>query len=186
MNLILAKIGQYFLDLIETIVMALALFVVAYLFLFQPHQVKGNSMFPNYHDAEFVLSDKVTYRFSKPQRGDVIIFRSPQNKEQDYIKRVIALPNETIRIENGSVFINNQKLNEKYLPLEYFTSAGTFLLEAQEFTVPINEFFVLGDNRSHSSDSREFGPIKKEEIIGRAFLRYWPIPKIGLLPKVTY
>jgi len=183
---ILKKLGQFFLDLIETIVMALAIFVVCYLFLFQPHQVKGNSMYPNFHDGEYILTDKVSYRFNSPQRGDVVIFRSPQNKEVDYIKRIIGLTGESIKIENGSILINDQKLNEAYVPTDYFTTAGSFLIEGQEFIIPDGEYFVMGDNRSHSSDSREFGTVKKEEFIGRAFLRYWPINQLGLLPKVHY
>jgi len=183
---ILKKIGQFFLDLIETIVMALAIFVVCYLFLFQPHQVKGNSMFPNYHDGEYILTDKVSYRFGNPVRGDVVVFRSPQNKEVDYIKRVIGFPGETIKIEAGSVFINNQKLNENYLPADHLTTGQSFLTEGQEFVVPQGEYFLMGDNRNHSSDSREFGSVEKEEFIGRAFLRYWPVNKLGLLPKPTY
>lgn len=184
--MILSAIGKFFLDLIETIVMALAIFVVVYLFLFQPHQVKGQSMFPNFHDGEYILTDKVTYRFSNPKRGDVAVFKSPTNKEIDYIKRIIALPGESVKVENGTVSINGSKLVENYLPLDYTTNSGSFIAEGIDFIVPEGEYFCLGDNRSHSSDSRDFGPIKKEEFVGRAFLRYYPFNRFGLIPKVNY
>ena len=183
---ILKKIGQFFLDLIETIVMALAIFVVVYLFLFQPHQVKGNSMLPNFHDGEYILTDKVSYRFTGPQRGDVIIFKAPKNEEVDYIKRIIGLPGETIKIEGGYIYIDNQKLPETYIPSDFVSNAGSFLTEGAQYLIPNERYFAMGDNRNHSSDSREWGTVKKEEIVGRAFLRYWPINEFGIVPKPAY
>ncbi len=183
---ILSAIGKFFLDLMETIVMALAIFVVVYLFLFQPHQVKGNSMYPNFHDGEYILTDKVSYRFGQPQRGDVVVFQAPKNKEVDYIKRIIALPGETVKIVNNSIYIDNRKLPEVYIPDDYITNGGSFLTDGQEAIVPQDEYFAMGDNRSHSSDSREWGFVKKEEIVGRAFLRYWPFNRFGIVKKPDY
>lgn len=183
---ILAAIGKFFLDLMETIVMALAIFVVVYLFLFQPHQVKGNSMYPNFHDGEYILTDKISYRFGQPQKGDVVVFQAPKNKEVDYIKRIIALPGETVKIDNSSIYINNEKLEEAYIPADFVTSGGSFLTDGQEVIVPQGEYFTMGDNRSHSSDSREWGFVKKEEIVGRAFLRYWPFNRFGIIKKTIY
>jgi len=180
------KIFAFVFDLIETIVFALAIFVVIYLFLFQPHQVKGASMEINFHDGEYILTDKISYRFHSPQRGDVVIFKAPTNPELDYIKRIIGLPGERIKIEDNSLFINGQKLEEEYLPKETIISGGSFLPKREEIIIPPDHYFVLGDNRSHSSDSREWGWIEKEEIVGRAFLRYWPPEKFGLLTKVHY
>ncbi len=186
MSAILIAIGKFFLDIIETIVMALAIFVIVYLFLFQPHKVSGNSMFPNFHDVEFILTDKLSYRFNFPKKGDVVVFRSPQNKRFDYIKRIIGMPKDTVLIENGYVYVNDQKINEAYLPEDFLTSGGQYIPEGLLTTVPENEYFVLGDNRNQSSDSREFGTIKKEDIVGRAFFRYWPPNRIGLIPKASY
>lgn len=180
------KIGNFFLDTIETVVIALAIFVVIYLFLVQPHQVKGNSMYPNFFDGEYILTDKISYRLSLPQRGDVVVFKAPKNHEVDYIKRIIGLPGETVSINNGKVYVNNQLLKEPYLPTDITTSPGSFLYENNKLTVPQREYVVLGDNRSHSSDSREWGTVKKDELIGKAWLRYWPIPKISFVPKITY
>lgn len=183
---IFKKIASFFFDIIETIVLALAIFVVIYLFLFQPHQVKGASMEPNFHDKEYLLTDKISYRLRSPKRGEVVIFKAPKNPELDYIKRIIGLPGERIKIENGSVFINGQLLKEEYLPKNEVISGGLFLPKGKEIKIPKDSYFVLGDNRSHSSDSREWGPIKRENIIGRAFFRYWPPNRSGILPKAKY
>lgn len=178
---IIKRIAGFFLDIIETIVIALAVFVVVYLFLFQPHQVKGNSMVPNFHDGEYILTDKITYRFRAPQRGEVIVFKSPRNQEIDFIKRIIGLPGEKVKLNNGDIFINGKKLTENYFLDPISTRPGSVFKEGQENLIPLNNYFVLGDNRSHSSDSREWGTVSVENIIGKAFLRYWPLNKIDLI-----
>lgn len=183
---VLKAIGSFFLDIIETIVVSLAIFVVVYLFLFQPHQVRGNSMFPNYHDGEYILTDKISYRFGQPKRGDVIVFKAPRNEEVDYIKRIIGLPGEEVELQNGFVYINQTKLPEFYLADSTVTLSGTFLTNDASIKIPKGEYFVLGDNRDHSSDSREWGLVKREEIVGKAFLRYWPLPRFGIFPAVSY
>lgn len=179
------KVGFFFLDLIETVVMAMAVFVIIYLFLFQPHQVKGSSMLPNFYDGEYILTDKISYRLKEPQRSDVIIFRAPRNKEYDYIKRVVGLPGDTLKIKSGKIFVNNNPLNEIYLPSDYITSPGKFYKEDEDFVIPKDQYFVLGDNRSHSSDSREWGLVPKENIVGKAWLCYWPVDRFGIIPKTA-
>ena len=183
---ILKRFFSFLFDIIETVVLALAIFVVMYLFLFQPHQVKGASMEPNFYDGEYILTDKITYRFRPPKRGEVVIFKAPKNPDLDYIKRIIGLPGEKIKIENGGLYINGQRLYENYLPETTNISGGLFLPKGKEVKIPKNSYFVLGDNRSHSSDSREWGPVQKEDIIGRAFLRYWPPNRVGILPQAKY
>lgn len=185
MDGIAVKIWAFLFEIIETVVVALALFVVIYLFLAQPHQVRGASMAPNFHNGEYILTDKITYKFRKPERGDVIIFRAPKNQELDYIKRIIALPGETVKVEKGSIFVNGKMIEEKYLPSGPI-SPGTFLQEGQGVTLEQDEYFVLGDNRNHSSDSREWGPITIKDIIGKAFLRYWPVDQIRFIVHPTY
>lgn len=143
-------------------------------------------MYPNFHDKEYLLTDKISYRFSQPKRGDVIIFKAPKNEEYEYIKRIVGLPREKIRISEGKIFINNKQINESYLPLEYQTRSGTFWPENQAIPLPENEYFVLGDNRSHSSDSRDWGSVRRENIIGKAWFRYWPPDKIGIIEEVEY
>jgi len=179
---IIRALGALFIDFIETSVFALLIFIFMYIFLFRPHQVKGNSMYPNFHDAEYLLTNKIVYHFYPIQRGDVIIFKAPQNEDYDYIKRVIGLPGETAMIANGNVYINNQQLNESnYLDKQVKTSPGLFLTEGKKVTIPENEYLVLGDNRDFSSDSRDWGFVPKENIIGKAWFRYWPFSKIGLV-----
>lgn len=180
-------IGNLFLDFIETLVMALSIFVVVYLFFFQPHQVKGNSMYGTFIDGEFLLTNKISYRLGQPQRGDIIIFKAPTNEEYDYIKRIIALPGEKIMIKNNRVYINDQLLDESsYLKTSQNTRTGYFLREGQQLQLEEASFFVMGDNREHSSDSRDWGLVPKQNIVGKAWFRYWPPQKLGLMEKTTY
>lgn len=180
------KLINFFFDFLETIVVALSIFVVIYLFIVQPHEVKGNSMEPNFHNNEYILTDKLSFRFTDPKRGDVVIFKAPINPEVDYIKRVIGLPGEKIEIRDGKVFVNGRELPENYLTDKTYIFPGSSFKEGVEVKLAEDEYFVMGDNRSHSSDSREFGPISKKLIIGKAFLRYWPIKEIGRLSEFNY
>ncbi len=124
-------------------------------------------MFPNFKDGELLLTEKVSYRLYKPTRGDVIVFRAPGPRKVDFIKRIIAVPGETVKVENGDVLIEGVKLIEPY---ETQNTEGSSEVKLGE-----NEYFVLGDNRGASSDSRSFGSIRKESIRGKAWVVYWPI-----------
>lgn len=185
-TLIIKKIVNFFLDFLETIVVALSIFVVVYLFIMQPHEIKGSSMEPNFQDKEYILTDKISYRLHSPTRGDVVIFKAPVNPDVDYIKRVVGLPADRVKVQNGFVYVNGEKLNEYYLRDTTSLFPGSFLTDGVEITVPEGKIFVMGDNRPHSSDSRQFGPIPISDVIGRAFIRYWPITSIGVLPSVNY
>ena len=143
-------------------------------------------MQPNYPDGEFLLTDKITYRFNQPQRGDVIVFKAPINEEDDYIKRIIGLPGEKVSIIDGKVYINGNLLTEDYLSPSLYTAGGLFLPNNKEVVVPENHFFVMGDNRPYSSDSRSWGFVPRENIIGKAWFIYWPPQKAGIVPKVNY
>lgn len=185
------KIKGVFLDLLQTVVLAGSIFVVSYLFLFQPHQVKGTSMDPNFHNEEFLLTDKLSYRFNEPKRGEVIIFKAPPTEpcaedECEYIKRIIGLPGENVKVSGGSIYINNEKLVEPYLDANLKTNSGSYFSEGKAVLIPEGYYFACGDNRLHSRDSREFGPIKKEAIVGKALLVYWPVNDIGLIPTNAY
>lgn len=183
---IFRRVGGFFLDIIETFVIALAMFVLMYLFLFQPHQVKGNSMYPNFHDQEYLLTDKITYRLSEPKRGDVIVFKAPKNEEYDYIKRIVGLPGETVKVDNCQVFINNQPLEEKYLSENICTSSGHFWQAGKSIVLSAGEYFVAGDNRPYSSDSRDWGTVPEGNIVGKAWFRYWPADRIGIIRSIEY
>lgn len=160
--------------------------MVVYFFLMQPHQVRGNSMFPNFKDGEYLLTDKISYRLSNPKRGDVIVFEAPPNKREDFIKRIIGLPGEKVSIREGKVLVGSRELAESYLPSSFSTQPGTFLEEGRTIELKSNEYFVSGDNRNYSSDSRMWGPIKRDSIIGRAFFVYWPPQQMGVIPSITY
>jgi len=193
MLVILKSFSTLVLDFIETIVIGLSLFLVVYLFLLQPHQVNGKSMYPNFESGDYLLTDKVSYRVGTPQRGDVVVFHAPpaancpEGTGCDFIKRVIGLPGETVRVNDSTIFINNQPVDEsQYLAETVVTDAGNFTANNRTISLGPDEYFVSGDNRPHSSDSRAWGPISSESIVGRAFLRYWPTSIFGLLPKTTY
>lgn len=180
------RIGAFFLDLLQTLVFAIAIFLFVYLLILQPHKIKGASMEPNFPDAEYLLTDKVTYRFKEPLRGDVVVFKAPINQDEEFIKRIIGLPGESVSIKDDHVYINGKKLSENYLDEKLTTTPGAFLQEAKEVVVPGGQYFVLGDNRPHSSDSRAWGFVAKDKITGRAWLTYWPPQKAGIIKGVTY
>lgn len=185
-SLMIKRFVNFILDFLETIVVALSIFVVIYLFLMQPHEIKGSSMEPIFHDKEYILTDKISYRLHTPVRGDVVIFKAPVNPDVDYIKRVIGLPGDKVKVQSGAVYVNGEKLKEEYLKDQTFLFPGSFLTEGVEITVPPENLFVMGDNRPHSSDSRQFGPIVINSVVGRAFFRYWPLNVLGVLPEVRY
>lgn len=175
----LRNLWLFFLDFLETIVVSLAIFAVVYIFLFQPHQVDGRSMEPNFHNGEYILTDKISYRLHPPKRGDVVVFHSPQDERNDFIKRIIGIPGDTLMVKGGFVYLNGTKLEEKYINDPDQVLAGRFLREGETYEVAPEQYIVMGDNRLHSSDSREWGPVNLRGIVGRAFFRYWPVPVFG-------
>ncbi len=187
---ILRKIYYFLLDTVQTFLIAAAVFLVIYIVLFRPFEVKGESMYPNFHDNEYVLTNLIGFedlgfyhaQFGSLKTGDVIVFKAPTDAEKDYIKRVIGVPGDTVSLRNGKIFINGSELNETaYLKPDVKTYPGNFLTADKEVIVPENEYFVLGDNRLNSSDSREWGFVKKTGVIGKSVFVYWPIAKMGLI-----
>jgi signal peptidase I len=176
------KLFAWVYDLIEVFVISASIFVVVYLFLMQPHQVKGSSMYPTFKNKEYLLTDKITYRRRLPKYGDIIVFKAPINENLDFIKRVMAVGGDVISVNKGRVYINGQLLDEsRYLPVGVKTPGGEFLVEGASYTVPEGTVFAMGDNREHSSDSRDWGPVPLSNIVGRAFFRYWPQDRIGII-----
>lgn len=171
----------HIIDFIQTLVVFGAIFSLIYLFVAQFHKVSGQSMFPTMHNKDFLITEKLSFRFGDPKRGQIVVLKNPQNEAQDFIKRIIGLPGDTIKIENSSIFLNGVKLNEPYLPPGTPTHGESFLQEGNTITVPENKYFVVGDNREHSSDSRDFGPVDRKKLIGRGLFRYWPPQRIGIL-----
>lgn len=175
----LRKLVGFVWDIFESVTFAMALFVVAYLFFFQPGIVKGSSSYPTWKTDERFLTEKITYRFGLPQRGDFVVIVSPRNADIDFIKRVVGLPGESIRLKSCQVYINNALLSEPYLQPNTCTAPESFLRENVNYQIPGDSYFLLGDNRPGSSDSRDFGPIPKSKIVGKVIFRYWPPERIA-------
>lgn len=175
------QMGSFFIEFFETLVVFGAIFAIIYLFIAQFHKVSGLSMYPTMHNGDYLITEKVSYRFGEPKRGQIVVLKNPRDNSQDFIKRIIAIPGDSLRVEQDSVYVNNQKLNETYLPAGTPTHAGAFVSEGTTLKAGTNQYFVFGDNRNHSSDSREWGPVTKEELVGRALFRYWPPQTIGSL-----
>lgn len=173
-------------DILEVVVFAIAIFLFVYLLVMQPHKIKGTSMEPNFPDGQYLLTDKISYRFKEPERGQVIVFEAPGTQGEEFIKRIIALPGERVKLENNTIYINGERLDEDYLSRRIVTEPRSFLAEGQEVTVPERQYFVLGDNRPLSSDSRTWGFVSKEKITGKAWFIYWPPPSVGTVEAVEY
>lgn len=180
------SLGMHIVDFIQTLVVFAAIGSFIYWQLAQPHKVSGSSMFPNFHDGDYIVTNKISYKFNPPKRFDVVVFKNPRDKSQDFIKRVIGLPGDKFKISNAGIILNDNYLKEPYLQPEVKTDPGPAIKEDEEVTVLQDSYLVLGDNRSRSSDSREWGFITKEEIIGKVFLRYWPKESIGIFPASNY
>lgn len=173
---ILRKIYYLLFDLVQTLVIAGAIFVVIYAFLFRPYQVNGHSMDPTFENGEYVLTNLITLRLNDLKRGDIVVFNAPPDQEKDYIKRIIGLPGDRVKIVAGEVYVNGEKLNQsEFLEPGIRTNGGAFLGEGDEVVVPEDQFFAMGDNRDFSSDSREWGFVPKSAIIGKSFVVYWPL-----------
>lgn len=164
----------YIWEVVKIVVLACLIVAPIRLFIFQPFFVKGQSMEPNFENGDYLFVDEISYRIKEPQRGEVVVFKYPNDVSQRYIKRIIGLPGETIEVKNGQVDVFS-KTGEKILNEEKYIPQGVLTLGDVKMTLEEDEYFVLGDNRSASSDSRRWGPVPKEDIIGRVFFRVWPI-----------
>ncbi len=175
------NLGSQAIDFIQTLVVFGAIFALVYIFIAQFHKVQGQSMYPTIHDGDFLVTEKISYRLGEPKRGQIVVLKNPRDESVDFIKRIIAIPGDQIRIEQNKFFLNGGVLNEPYLPPGTKAVGESFLKDGDTYTLGPNQYFVAGDNRENSSDSREFGPIGKEKLIGRGFFRYWPPQAIGLI-----
>jgi len=178
---IVKGIFNFIMDILETIVFVGSLFIVVYLFIMQPNQVKGASMDPTFATGDYIFTSKITYKMRNYHRGEVVVFKAPSNPEIEYIKRIIGLPGDTVMVKDSEVYVNGVMLNEPYIADKTNVWEGGFSKEGEATTVPDGMLFVMGDNRPRSSDSREFGPITQESVIGLVFYRYYPPTKMGVL-----
>jgi signal peptidase I len=170
----LKMIRLWLIELGETVLPAIVIAVLINLFLAQATRVYGSSMEPNLHTDQRLVVEKVTYRLHGPRRGDVVVLRMPERGPELLIKRVIALPGETVEIRDGTVYINHQPLDEPYLVRRSGSTYGPTM-------VPEGQIFVMGDNRGASNDSRVFGTVVLDRIVGRAWISYWPLEFLGIV-----
>ncbi len=159
-------------DLLVSLIIA-AFFII---FLYQPVKVEGTSMLPGLQDQERIFINKFVYRFEAIEPGDIVVFHYPFDPTKSYIKRVVAVGGDRVRIDEGELYVNGEWVKEPYVPDEYRDERSY-----PETVVPKGEFFVLGDHRSLSNDSREFGPVARSFIYGKAVFAYWPVDKAGKL-----
>jgi signal peptidase I len=175
-------------ELVKIVVISLVIIIPIRYFLIQPFYVKGASMEPNFFDHEYLIIDEISYRFNDPQRGDIIVFKYPYNQQEYFIKRVIGLPGEKVLINDGQITIINSAhpegfiINEPYLPAE----VKTYSMNEEAVVLNNEEYFVLGDNRTSSKDSRSFGPVNHSLITGRVFFRGWPFNRLDLFKTPAY
>jgi signal peptidase I len=154
--------------------LAISAFII--IFLYQPVKVEGTSMMPSLEDQERIFVNKFVYRWEPIERGDIVVFRYPRDTSKSYIKRVIGIAGDHVRIESGQVYVNGEALDEDYVPSDY-ADARSYA----EIVVPANSYFVLGDHRTMSNDSRDFGCVNERFIYGKAVFGYWPMEKLGRL-----
>jgi signal peptidase I len=167
-----SRVVRFIIDVAETLILSILLFVGINA-ISARIRVDGHSMEPTLQSGEFVIVNKLAYKFGTPESGDVIVFHYPRDPNQEYIKRIIGLPGDEVKISNGTVYLNEQPIQEPYIaaPPNY----------QSDWDVPTNSLFVLGDNRNNSSDSHNWGPVPMEYVIGKALVVYWPPEKWGLI-----
>lgn len=181
-------------EIVEVVVVALAAVFLVRTFLFQPFMVSGASMETNFSNGDYILVDELTYRIREPQRGEVVVFRYPKDESTYFIKRLLGLPGETVEIANHQVIVHSAQNPEGQVIREEYIPKGTPILSCttpqgslnERFVLKANEYFVMGDNRQASFDSRCWGAVKSDEIIGLARVRLWPFGKAMTIPVPAY
>jgi signal peptidase I len=178
------------LEIVETLALTLIIFVVIQNFIAQPYKVQQSSMERTLMQEQYVLVDKLTPRFDAYKRGDIVVFTPPEDwvgaDRTPFIKRVIGVGGDSVEIHDGGVYINDERLDEPYIYAESDGSVQTTDAAQERWVVPGDELFLMGDHRQDSADSRAFGPVPVNQVIGRAWLRYWPFDTFGVLATPTY
>ena len=176
----------YVFELIKMVVIALVIIIPIRYFLIQPFYVKGASMEPNFFDHEYLIIDELSYRLGDPKRGDVVVFRYPNDPKEYFLKRIIGLPGERVKVSEGEIVVYNDAhpegfvIKESYIPSDVTTEGEKIM------SLSNNQYYVMGDNRPNSFDSRRFGPVDENLIVGRTWLRGWPLNRIQIFETPTY
>ncbi|MDD2731907.1 MAG: signal peptidase I [Candidatus Pacebacteria bacterium] len=179
------KILSFTLEVIKVLIISLVIVIPIRYFLFQPFFVRGESMEPNFENGDYLIVDEISYYFREPKRGEVIVFQYPDNPSQRFIKRIIGLPGETVEIKDGQIKISIGE-TEEFLNESSYLSDSIKTLGDVRVVLKNDEYFVLGDNRLYSFDSRRFGILPKDNIIGRVFLRAWPFASLNIFETPLY
>ena len=182
----LGTVILFVLEIVQIVIISAAIIIPIRYFLIQPFYVKGASMEPNFFDHEYLIIDEISYRFNEPERGDIVVFRYPRDPSQFFIKRVVALPSETVEISDGRVIIYNDEFPEGVILLEDYLDPSVVTLGKKRSQLNVDEYFVLGDNRDASLDSRSFGPVRIREIVGKVWVRGLPISRVGIFESPAY
>lgn len=181
-------------DFVKVVIIALAIILPVRYFVFQPFIVSGSSMEPNYTNGQYLVVDEISYRFTKPERGQVLVLKYPKDRKQYFIKRIIGLPGEKIEVDNGRVKVYNEEhpngvtLEETYLQNQGLTFPHNIALIGGKKTVTLgsDEYFIMGDNRLASSDSRDWGPLNQNDIVGKVYIRILPISEFSMFEQPVY
>ncbi len=173
-------------EIVKVVIISLAIIIPVRYFLVQPFFVNGASMESTFEDGDYILINEITYRFNEPVRGDIVVFRYPNDTTQFFIKRVIGLPGETVEIKNNTVTIFNKEHPNGFVLKETYLDGSQETRGTIKTKLDPNDYYVLGDNRLHSSDSRYWGPVNRSLITGRVFARAWPIGQAGFFPDPNY
>lgn len=173
-------------EIVEVAIIAIAAVLIIRYFLVQPFLVSGASMEPNFHSGDYLLIDEISYRFREPQRGEVIVFHYPNNESVYYIKRIIGLPGEEVEIKNGKIKIYNSENPDGFILDESYLLGNIGDSKIEKTTISGGEYYVMGDNRNFSFDSRSWGALKENEIIGLVRLRLWPLNKVMAFESPIY
>jgi signal peptidase I len=180
----LSAVGRFFIELVEIVVISLAIILPIRYFLIQPFYVKGASMEPTFDDKEYLIIDELSYRFRAPERGEVVVFRYPLDPRQYFIKRIVALPGETVTVRDSTVTIVNAEHPEGFtLDESGYLSPETVTAGNRTAALGPDEYFVLGDNRGSSLDSRTFGALPRKQIVGRVWIRGWPFDRLAVFDR---
>lgn len=179
------SIGEFLGEVVKVVLISLAIIIPIRYFLIQPFYVKGASMEPNFYDHEYLIINEIGYRFEEPKRGEIVVFRYPRDPQQYFIKRVIGLPGETVRVSDGKVSVINEAHPEG-IQVEESYLQGEPTPGSKETVLGQDEYFVMGDNRDESLDSRNFGPVPERLIVGKVWLRGWPFDRITIFDTPEY
>lgn len=173
------KLGLMIFEVVKVVVVSLAIIMPIRLWVVQPFYVDGPSMEPNFYDKEYLIIDEISYRFNEPARGDVVVFKNPKDTRVYFIKRIIGLPGDKIEIKNGDVYVDDKKIEESYI--EYRDTKDFPAVEVDN-----GQYFLMGDNRMNSFDSRSLGPVDDKYLIGKVWFRGWPLNRINTFNRPTY